>query len=180
MGLFEFLRTRTEEEKAVEPEVSDVLLKALLEGETITRKEALTLPVVAGAVDLISNSVACMPVKLYKVKDGKVTPVEDDNRLRLLNGDTGDTLDAFQMKKAMVEDYLLGQGGYCYIKKYYNDIVSRHYVSDEYPQHSIACRSFRYIREDRESSHVSTPHQEARRAKRLQYPQLRFVLAWQA
>ena len=62
-----------------------------------------------------------MPVKLYKVRDGKVEELEKDSRVKLLNGDTGDTLDAFQMKKAMVEDYLLGKGGYCYIQKKRNE-----------------------------------------------------------
>ena len=86
----------------VTPPVSDVLLKALISGETITREKALTLPAVSGAVDFICNSIASMPVKLYKQKDGTVEEQDKDVRVKLLNGDTGDTLDAFQMKKAMV------------------------------------------------------------------------------
>ena len=112
--------------------VNDVLLEALLQGETITREKALMLPPVAGAVDFIANSVACMPVKLYKRKQGKVEEVEGDKRVKLLNGDTGDTLDAFQMKKAMVEDYLLGKGGYCYIERDRNDIIALRYVKEIY------------------------------------------------
>ena len=114
----------------LEPQVSDVLLRALLNGETITREKALTLPSVSGAVDFICNSVACMPVKLYKYKQGKVTEVENDSRTKLLNGDTGDTLDAFQMKKAMVEDYLLGKGGYAFIQKNRNDVTGLYYVQE--------------------------------------------------
>ena len=110
----------------------DVLLQALLNSETITREKALTIPTVSGAVDFISNCVACMPVKLYKYKQGKVEEVENDSRVKLLNGDTGDTLDAFQMKKAMVEDYLLGKGGYCYIQKSRNDVTGLYYVKDIY------------------------------------------------
>ena len=102
--------TREETHEAI---VDDVLLKALLNGETITREKVLTLPIVNGAVDFISNCIASMPVKLYKTKDGKVEEIRDD-RVRMLNGDTGDTLDAFQMKKALVSDFLLGKGGYCY------------------------------------------------------------------
>lgn len=116
----------------ITPEVSDVLLKALLNGETITREKALTLPAVSGAVDFICNSVASMPVKLYKYKQGKVEEIENDPRTKLLNGDTGDTLDAFQMKKAMVEDYLLGKGGYCYIRRNGNDVTGLFYVEDRY------------------------------------------------
>lgn len=116
----------------VVPKVDDVLLQALLAGETITREKALTLPAVSGAVDFISNSIASMPVKLYKYKDGRVEEQEKDPRVKLLNGDTGDTLDAFQMKKAMVEDYLLGKGGYCYIRRDRNDVTGLFYVEERY------------------------------------------------
>lgn len=129
MGFFDRYKKR-DTTPTLEPQVSDVLLRALLNGETITREKALTLPAVSGAVDFICNSVACMPVKLYKYKQGKVTEVENDSRTKLLNGDTGDTLDAFQMKKAMVEDYLLGKGGYAYIQKNRNDVTGLYYVQE--------------------------------------------------
>lgn len=131
MGLFDFLRKR-DEPIETEPKVDDVLLRALLAGEPITREKALTLPVVSGAVDFISNTIACMPVKLYKQRDGKVEEQSKDVRVKLLNGDTGDTLDAFQMKKAVVTDYLLGKGGYIYIRKKRNEVLSLHYVEDCY------------------------------------------------
>ena len=114
------------------PQVDDVLLSALLNNETITREKALTLPAVNGAVDFISNAIASMPVKLYKYKQGEVTEIEDDTRVKLLNGDTHDTLDAFQMKKAMVTDYLMGKGGYCYIQRDRNDVTGLYYVEDRY------------------------------------------------
>ena len=134
MGWFDFMTKRDIPEKREEQgdhvtTADDVLLYALLNGETITRDKVLTLPNVNGAVDFISNCVACMPVKLYKTKKGKVEEVEDD-RAKMLNGDTGDTLDAFQMKKAMVEDYLLGKGGYCYISRKGNDVTGLYYVED--------------------------------------------------
>lgn len=136
MGIFNNLFKRDVEtppaETQTEPQVNDVLLRALFDEETITREKALTLPVVSGAVDFISNTVACMPVKLYKYKQGKVVEVENDPRTNLLNGDTGDTLDGFQLKKAMVEDYLLGKGGYAYIQRQRNDVTGIFYVEDKY------------------------------------------------
>lgn len=135
MGWFDFLWKRDATPPEVVPDtqiVDDVLLQALINGETITREKVMTLPSVNGAVDFISNSIACMPVKLYKHKDGKVEEVEKDDRVRFLNGDTGDTLDAFQMKKAMVNDYLLGKGGYCYIRRNRNDVTGLFYVEDRY------------------------------------------------
>lgn len=131
MSIFGKFRTR-DEPTVTEPIVDDVLLRAFLNKETITREKALTLPAVSGAVDFICNAVACMPVKLYKYKQGKITEVENDNRTRLLNGDTGDALDAFQLKKAMVEDYLLGKGGYAYIQKQRNDVTGIYYVEEKY------------------------------------------------
>ena len=137
MGLFDRFKNRDTSEPTnttpiTSPVVDDVLLQALLNGETITREKALTIPAVASAVDFISSAIACMPIKLYKNKQGKVEEQEKDTRVALLNGDTGDTLDAWQMKKAMVQDYLLGKGGYCYIEKSRNDVIGLHYVEDEY------------------------------------------------
>lgn len=132
MGWFDFFKR--EEPKIDDPIVDDVLLHALLNGETITREKVMTLPCVNGAVDFISNCVASMPVKLYKYKDKKVEELRADDRVKMLNGDTGDTLDAFQMKKAMVTDYLLGKGGYCFIQKAFerNKVTGLFYVEDRY------------------------------------------------
>ena len=128
MGLFDFMKKRDTTIPVTTPEVDDVLLQALINGEAITREKAMTLPAVAGAVDFISNMVASMPVKLYKYKQNRVEEVEGDIRVSLLNGDTGDTLDAFQLKKAMVEDYLLDKGGYAYIRRNRNEVTGLFYV----------------------------------------------------
>lgn len=111
-------------------QLDDVLLSALLNGEKITREKALTLPAVSSDVDFIASSIASMPVRLYKYKNGKVEEVENDTRVRMLNGDTGDALDGYQLKKAMVTDYLLGKGGYCYIQRNGNNITALKYIPD--------------------------------------------------
>lgn len=129
---FFYKRNNDSQNTPIEPPVNDVLLQALLNNEVITREKALTLPAVSGAVDLIGNMIASMPVKLYKYQNGSVEEQEDDTRMKLLNGDTGDTLDSFQLKKAMVEDYLMGKGGYCYIQRKRNKVVALKYVQDIY------------------------------------------------
>ena len=132
MGFRDFFFNRRDDGESVTPKVEDVLLQALLNGETITREHAMTLPCVSGAVDFISGTIASMPVKLYKCRDGRVEEVKDD-RVKFLNLDTGDKLDAFQMKKAMVADFLMGtKGGYAYIRKYRNDVTGLFYVEDTY------------------------------------------------
>lgn len=132
MGLFKKRDAEVAPTVNTEPIADDILLKALLDNETIDRDKAMSLPAVAAAVDFISNMIACMPVKLYKYKQGKVESVDNDIRVKLLNGDTGDTLDAFQMKKAMVNDYLMGKGGYAYIRKNKNQVTGLFYVKDIY------------------------------------------------
>ena len=138
MGWFDFIKKRDETPEApitnetTTPPVSDVLLQALLNGEDVTREQVMTIPSVAGAVDFISSMIASMPVKLYKYKQGKVETVEGDPRVSMLNGDTRDTLDGYQMKKALVEDYLLDKGGYCYIRKKRNEVTGLFYVKPIY------------------------------------------------
>ena len=113
--------------------VSDVILKALLEGEEIDRGKVLMIPAVSSAVGLICDSFAMIPFKLYKktTKEGKKQTTEvEDNRVNIINYDTGDTLDGFQFKKAIAEDYLLGKGGYAYINKRKNNFVGLNYVQE--------------------------------------------------
>ncbi len=139
MGLFNFWKRddnqtteQTTETYSPLNNVNDVLLKALLNNEPIDREKAMTIPAVSGAVDFIANTVAAMPIKLYKNTKGKVEEQDKDTRVKILNGDTGDTLDAFQLKKAMVIDYLMGKGGYAYIERNRNDVTGLFYVEDIY------------------------------------------------
>ena len=131
MGLFS---KNNREEVMDETHVDDLLLRALLQGQTVDRATALSIPVISGCVDLICNTFAMIPFKLYKetIENGKRSTVEvADNRVKIINEDTTDTLDGFQFKKAICEDYLLGQGGYAYIKKIRNEFVGLFYVEDK-------------------------------------------------
>lgn len=114
------------------PAMDNVLLRSLLDGETITRKKALNIPAVARCVNLISEIVSMIPIKLYReeIIDNKRKTVEiiDDGRCSLLNEDTKDTLDGVQFKRALVRDYLLDGNAYAYINKQRNNVMSLHYV----------------------------------------------------
>lgn len=127
------VKNETEETILDEKQVDDVLLKALLNGEEIGRDEALTIPAISSAVGLICDSFAMIPFKLYeksKKDDKKQTKEIEDPRVNIINKDTGDTLDGFQFKKAMCEDYLLGKGGYAYINKKGNKFIGLNYVQE--------------------------------------------------
>ena len=130
MGIF---RRKTEPTNGVLIGGKD-LLSAILSGDTITKEQALAIPAVASNVDTIAGKISTIPLRLYQetVTDGKkaVKSVEDD-RCRLVNEDTGDTLDGVQFKRAIITDYLLDKGGYAFIKKKGNKAQSLHYVDAE-------------------------------------------------
>lgn len=140
MGLFNRKKIKNEASEINANSVDDMLLRALLGGGVIDKDMALSLPAVASAVDRIANTVASIPIKFYRYESTtdrsgatkrKVVEIEDD-RADLLNGDTGDTLDGFQLKKAIVSDYLLDKGGYAYINRRGNTVKSINYVDATY------------------------------------------------
>ena len=126
MGLFKKRETVLDTNQ-----VDDVLLRAVLNGMKLERENALAIPAVESCVDFICNTFAQIPFKLYRenVKDGKrVTEEVNDERVAIINDDTRDTLDGFQFKKAICEDYLLGKGGYAYIGRVGNKFNGLYYV----------------------------------------------------
>ena len=106
------------------------LLKALLGNTTVTKSEALNIPSVKSCITFIADTVSMIPIKLYRDNNGKTEEVKNDNRVNLLNDDTKDTLDAVQFWRAIITDYFLGKGGYAYINRRFNDVVSLHYVDE--------------------------------------------------
>lgn len=132
MGLFSRITKRTDDATAENTLVDDVVLKALLTGEDIDAKKALTIPAVASAVNRIATLVAVLPIKLYKKEtvDGKpkTTELKDDKRVYLLNVDSGDTLDQFAIKRNLAKDYLLEKGAFLYIKKDKGEVSELRYV----------------------------------------------------
>ena len=109
----------------------DVLLKALLGGGAATKEMALQVPAVSGGLDLIAGTIAGTPIKLYQDEGGKAHEVKDDPRIRILNDETGDTLNANEFWRAITRDYFLGKGGYAYIHKVRGEWKSLHYVEEE-------------------------------------------------
>lgn len=128
MNIFKRKRAET----TVSPPVDDILLKSLFYGQEIDREKALNIPAVARCVNLISETVSMIPIKLYKEEmvDGKSKTIEvaTDNRPDLLNDDTKDTLNGIQFKRAIVRDYLLDGKAFAYINKKRNNVQSLHYI----------------------------------------------------
>ena len=131
MGLFDFMKSGFRQQ--AEPD--DPVLRALINPQAITRETAMKIPAVSAGIDLIAQTFALIPFRLYeRYEEGgvkKVREVTDDPRVRLLNIDPKDTMDGYQMKKAVCEDYYLGKGGYIYVDMSGNNARSLRYVKEE-------------------------------------------------
>lgn len=107
-------------------------LQAILSETIVTKETVMELPYLNGCINMISNIIAGLPIKLYKEQDGSVEEIIDDPRTRCLNDDTGDLLDGYTLKKNMVIDYLLYGEAYAYINRYRNKVKSIHYIENNY------------------------------------------------
>ncbi len=109
-----------------------------LTGE-LTREAALSIPTVSACIGKIGETISRLPVKLYRKDEEQVTEISDDDRLKLLNGSTGDTLSTVDMWKAAVEDYYLGRGAWIYVNSDGLSVRSLHYVDSR--NVSIMCNN---------------------------------------
>lgn len=124
------MRADPEPEKAGTESNEDALLRASLSDDYMTKDQAMNIPAFAACVNKIAETISTIPIRLYKVVDGELEEVKDDQRVRLLNDETGDTLDGVQFKRALIKDYLTGKGGYAFINRTGNRIKSLHYVKE--------------------------------------------------
>lgn len=118
------------ERRAEEVETESALLRSLLDDSDVTRETALQVPTISGGIDLLGALVASTPIKLYHEHDGKAHEIVGDPRIRLLNDETGDTLNANEFWRAMVRDYYLGKGGYAYIQRSGLSVIGLYYVDE--------------------------------------------------
>lgn len=97
---------------------SDFFAALIGAGNPITKQKALEIPAVQFCIELFSGLISALPVKLYEESEsGEVTEIKDDVRVRLLNGDTGDTINGTMLRRLWVRDYFLGGGAYAYIER---------------------------------------------------------------
>ncbi|MBG9470139.1 hypothetical protein ABE55_27225 [Bacillus thuringiensis] len=101
-------------------------LDSLLVTDAVTEEKVMKIPTARSCVELLSGSIAQMPVYLYKeTKNGKIEKVED-NRVHLLNHEANDFLNGYALKKHMVKDYLLHGSSYVSIIEAGNTILELH------------------------------------------------------
>ena len=127
MGIFSRLFGRELRTQVIS---ADDHISALLGRLEITPETAMEIPAVSACVEFIGTCIASLPVKLYRENKTENTTeeVKDDPRLRLLNDETDDLLDPFQMKQAIVSDYFLYGAGYIYPEMEGNRALSLRYI----------------------------------------------------
>ena len=119
-----FKRKKKIEKRAESPSV--LTLEGLVAyGTKITREQALEIPTVAACVGKLADTVARLPIHLHQKVDDKVVEVKGDPRLKQLNGETGDAMNAVEMWTAALLDYFLGRGAWIYIEPQFEGL---HYV----------------------------------------------------
>lgn len=94
----------------------------------ISEDDALSISSVAAATDLITSTIARLPIQLYK----KGTKGEDvaiyDNRFYLLNREPNHMQTAITLKKRIVLDYLLHGNSYVYLEWSRNELIGLHHI----------------------------------------------------
>nr|DAG43641.1 MAG TPA: portal protein [Caudoviricetes sp.] len=110
--------------------IADVLngLSPLVSGRTITKQQAMSIPVVTKSVNWIASAISGLPIKMYKRTDKGYVEVYDDYRLPLLNNYSGNCMTANDLKKQLITDLLLDGNGYAYISKLGNKIEKLSYI----------------------------------------------------
>ncbi|MGU8937526.1 phage portal protein [Clostridium perfringens] len=134
MGILDKIFTPKQQQEPRQPETVDDLYIELTgkKREVVINKDnALEIPMVNSCLNLISSKIATLPIKLYRSKDGVVEEIFDDNRLTLLNKDTGDTIGAYELKENLITDYMLSGEAFCYIQKDNTTVKALRYIDNK-------------------------------------------------
>lgn len=94
----------------------------------IDENVALSISSVSAATDLITSTIARLPINLYKKgSKGEYITVED-SRMFLLNKEPNHIQTAITFKKRMILDYLFHGNSYVYPEWNRNDLVALHHI----------------------------------------------------
>lgn len=119
---------RKKEQRNDNEVIADVCDGLIQSGTTITRQQAMSIPVVTKSVAWIASAIAALPIKMYHKTDSGYQEVYDDYRLALLNDYSGNGMIANDLKRQVLTDLLLDGNGYAYISKKGNKITKLSYI----------------------------------------------------
>lgn len=129
MGIFDgiFKKEQPEEERGSQAwGMGAVSLTSYFgDGNLVTEEEAMKVPAVAAAVELISSSIAQLPVYLYRInQQNEIERVPNDRRPFLINDEPNELMNGHNLKKSSVRDYLFHGATYTKTEKFRNDFLA--------------------------------------------------------
>ncbi|KAB7640280.1 phage portal protein [Bacillus sp. B3-WWTP-C-10-D-3] len=127
MGLFSFFEKRNNESVNDTYTMERLIPDDIFAVNKVTEDNVLKIPSAKACIDIISDTVASLPIKLYKEhKDGSVEPILVDERLKLLNEEPNDFTKGHDLKKHMAKDYILHGASYVAKVEAGNKILELH------------------------------------------------------
>lgn len=90
----------------------------------VSEEQALKVPAVAASLDLITSSIARLPIYLYQENEKNEITRLSDRRIKLLNNEPNELTNGYNFKKQIVKDYLLHGTSYTKIERARNDVIS--------------------------------------------------------
>ena len=127
MGFFDFLKIDEdyEERSMTEHSYANFAITSYFGNDSkVTEAQALRIPAVASAVELITASVAQLPIYLYKKNEkGEVIKLSEDHRSFLLNKEPNETMNGNTLKRLIVKDYIFHGASYLKIERERNKVI---------------------------------------------------------
>lgn len=123
--MFNWFKKEQRNDNEVIADVAEGLIKS---SNTVTKQQAMSIPVVTKSVNWIASAIAALPIKMYKLTDSGYQEVQDDYRLAMVNEYSGNCMTANDLKRQILTDLLLEGNGYAYISKKGNKIEKLSYI----------------------------------------------------
>lgn len=118
------IETREQTTVNIDSHNTDLMNKVFgIAKDNVSPKDVLEIPIVNACLSRISHIVASSEIKMYEKTKNGIKQIKDDERIKLLNSkmDNG-TMNAFEFKKMLIQDYFLKGHSYYYIKKRGNKV----------------------------------------------------------
>ncbi len=86
-------------------------------GVSVTEDTAMSVACLNQGINIIAETIASMPIYLYKDIDGFATAIPDDPRSMALSGVTANVLTSYNLKRSLIKDMILYGNAYAQIIK---------------------------------------------------------------
>ncbi|WP_346988893.1 phage portal protein [Bacillus sp. SW7] len=128
MGLLDYFSKKndTEERSLYSGDGSALALTMLLGGGIVKADQLKSIPTAKTSLELICNSIAQLPIYLYKEQNGEAVKLPNDKRVMLLNNEPNEFADSVQFKRKLVEDYILYGKALSYVERAGNKVLHLH------------------------------------------------------